>query len=287
MLAGITPNVAVSNIIDILENYIKLHAENEGWKAKALEEKTKLSLKFPSAQEHSLDEIKEYVLELAKNFNVSLKAVVGLSGNSTLRNQLEAQANTWPSHATYLQEKINAMQHQHQENTTAMQRQHQEEITTIQRQHQENTTAMQRQHQEEIQERNKAHEQALGEMGKKYEIAKKLIGELGARLADSKDASTKEREELEQKLSAMTLENQAANDSEIELADLKAQLEAAQKTMQGLQTLNQELILQINGQRQAGKPIVNAANLAGQQKGQKAQTTTSKPNPRSNNRSKK
>lgn len=276
MLAGITPNVAVSNIIEILENYIKLHAENEGWKAKALEEKTKLSLKFPSAQEHSLDEIKEYVLELAKNFNVSLKAVVGLSGNSTLRNQLEAQANTWPSHAAYLQEKINAMQRQHQENITAMQSQHQE-----------NTTAMQRQHQEEIQERNKAHEQALGEMGKKYEIAKKLIGQLGARLADSKDTSTKERDELEQKLSAMTLENQAANDSEIELADLKAQLEAAQRTMQGLQTLNQELILQINGQRQAGKPIVNAASLAVQQKGQKAQTTTSKPNPRSNNRSKK
>lgn len=103
-----SPLEATQQIRQLLSNYIQQHQElnTSAWLVQAQAGLIAFNQAFPegeAAKSYNLDLIKVHVLNnLAPQFVVMMKWIVGLHGASTLRSDLENAANSWPKHQDYL-----------------------------------------------------------------------------------------------------------------------------------------------------------------------------------------
>lgn len=108
----LSPEEAIQQVKQTLSTYIMDHPDPAmGWKLKAESGLELFNKEFPSDQKHSLDAIKKYVLEtLAPTFVHFGKWLLWLPGASILRQDLEKNAHSWPSHQAYLEHALEQAQ---------------------------------------------------------------------------------------------------------------------------------------------------------------------------------
>lgn len=108
----LSPEEAIQQVKQTLSTYIMDHPDPAmGWKDKAEAGLALFNDAFPSDKKHSLDAIKKYVLEtLAPTFVHFGKWLLWLPGASKLRQDLEKNAHSWPSHQAYLEHALEQAQ---------------------------------------------------------------------------------------------------------------------------------------------------------------------------------
>ncbi len=103
-----SPFDAAQEIRQLLSSYIQAHQElpTSAWFSQANAGLIAFNEAFPESEGATLlnlDSLKEHVLtNLAPQFVVMVKWLVGFHGASTLRTDLEKAANAWPKHQDYL-----------------------------------------------------------------------------------------------------------------------------------------------------------------------------------------